>query len=59
MAATSGSDLMSPLQENAFDLHSAGSLLTLATTVDWKPTGAVNNIHLYHCMAFFPLVTVC
>jgi hypothetical protein len=51
--------VLSLTQENAVDLHSVGSPLTLPTTVGGKHIDRVKNMGLYLCMTFFPLVDIC
>jgi hypothetical protein len=49
--------ILSLTQENAVDLHSVGSPLTLTTTVGGKHTDPVKNMSLYQCMSFFSRVS--
>ena len=51
--------VLSLTQENAFDLHSLGSPLTLSTTVGDEHIRAVKNVSIYHRMTFQPLVAIC
>jgi hypothetical protein len=54
------SEVLSFTQQNEADLYSVGTVpLTLATTVGRKHTNRVQNMILYHCMTFSPLVAIC
>jgi hypothetical protein len=49
---------MSLTQENEVELGSVGSQ-TPTKKVEGKPTDAIKNMGLYHCMTFFPLAAIC
>jgi len=50
--------VMSPTQENATDLYRVGRALNTRDTITGECTDPVKNISPYHCMTFFPLVTI-